>query len=439
MTIPKQGMPVEAVRGALDALRRADGDAGGARLFSLVYPTRDDVLEVAKDAYMRFFSENALNPMTFPSLAKLEGDVVGAALALLHAPDAACGSMTSGGSESLLLAVKTARDWARAERPEVGEPEMLLPVTAHPALLKAAHLVGVRPVLVPVTPAFVADVDAARALATDRTILVVASAPQYPHGVVDPVAELAALAASRGALCHVDACIGGFFLPWLERLGRPAPAFDFRVPGVTSISADLHKYAYAAKGASVVLYRTRALRRHQFFVHADWPGGLFGSPGILGTRPGGAIAAAWAVMRYLGEDGYVALARRAMDAKDRIVRGVGSIEGLRVLGEPAMSVVAVGATDGVDPYVVGERMHERGWRIDRQQSPPSLHLTISPAHDAMVDRLLEDLRAATRAGGERRGSAALYGMLGELPDRAVVRDALLDFMDGVMEPAHPPA
>ncbi|HEY8075418.1 MAG TPA: aspartate aminotransferase family protein [Labilithrix sp.] len=430
MTIRKTGMTAEAIRDELDALRAQDGDAKGARLFSLVYPTREDVLEVAKDAYVRFFSENALNPMTFPSLARLEGEILDSALALLHAPEGACGSMTSGGSESLLLAVKTARDWARAERPDVREPEMLLPASAHPALLKAAQLVGVKPVLVPISSDFVADASAARRLASDRTILVVGSAPQYPHGVLDPIAELADVAASRGALCHVDACIGGFFLPWVEKLGRPVAPFDFRVPGVTSMSADLHKYGYAAKGASVVLYRTHALRRHQFFVHADWPGGLFGSPGILGTRPGGAIAAAWAVMRYLGEEGYLSLARRAMDATDRIVRGVREIPGLRVLGTPVMSVLAIGGD--VDPYVVGDRMQERGWRIDRQQSPPSLHFTVSPAHDAIVDRLLADLREAAATPGERQGAAAMYGMLGELPDRGAVRDALLDFMDGMI-------
>lgn len=438
MRIPENGLPRDAVFARLEALRERDADAAGARLFSLVYTTRDDVLDVAKDAYARFFSENALNPMAFPSLRRMESDVVSMTASMLHAPERAAGSMTSGGSESLLLAVKTARDWARAERPDVRDPEMLLPETAHPALLKAAHLVGVRPVLVPMTAELTADVDAARALATERTILVVGSAPQYPHGVVDPIPELAALAESRGALCHVDACIGGFMLPWVERLGDAVPPWDFRVRGVTSISADLHKYGYAAKGASTVIYASRALRRHQHFVHADWPGGLFGSPGVLGTRPGGAIAAAWAVMSYLGEAGYLDLARRAMDATQRIARGVLETPGLTILGKPVMTLLAIGARDGgpsVDLNVLAEKMQERGWRLDRQQRPTSLHLTVSPAHDAAVDRLLEDLRAcvAAVAGSTAppEGAAAMYGMLGSLPDRAAVRDALLDFMDGI--------
>ena len=296
-------------------------------------------------------------------------------------------------------------------------------------------MVGIKAVPVPVRADFTADVEAARALFSERTILVVASAPQYPHGVMDPVADLAALAESRGVLCHVDACIGGFFLPWIEKLGHDVPPWDFRVGGVTSISADLHKYAYAAKGASTVVYRTRALRRFQHFVHADWPGGLFGSPSVLGTRPGGAIAAAWAVMTYLGEDGYLDLARQAMSATGKLVRGITETPGLRVLGKPIMSCIAIGAAEGLDLYVLGDRMQAHGWRMDRQQSPPSLHLTVSPGHDAIAEQFVADLRACTRevieTGAEAEGAAAMYGMLGKLPDRGVVREALLDFMDGI--------
>lgn len=444
MKMPKQGTPKDDIVARMEKYRLADGDAAGARLFSLVYNTRPDVMEVAKDAYLRFFSENALNPMTFPSLRRFETEVLAMAQELFHAPEGAAGSMSSGGSESLLLAVKTARDWARAERPGIKEPEMLLPVTAHPALMKAAHMVGITPVIVPMRADFTADVEAAARLFTERTVLVVASAPQYPHGVMDPVAELAALAESRGVLCHVDACIGGFFLPWVEKLGNDVPPWDFRVRGVTSISADLHKYAYAAKGASTIVYRTRALRRFQHFVHADWPGGLFGSPSVLGTRPGGAIAAAWAVMNYLGEDGYLDLARRALAATGSFVRGIAETPGLRLLGKPIMSCIAFGADpkavpgptgEGVDLYVLGDRMQARGWRLDRQQSPPSLHLTVSPAHDAIAETFVKDLRECTKdvaeSGAQAEGAAAMYGMLGKLDDRGVVREALLDFMDGI--------
>lgn len=444
MKMPKHGTSRDELTRRMEKYRHADGDAAGARLFSLVYATRPDVTEVAKDAYSRFFAENALNPMTFPSLRRFESEVLAMAQELFHAPEGAAGTMSSGGSESLLLAVKTARDWARATRPEVIAPEMLVPCTAHPALHKAAHMVGVRPVLVPVRTDLTADVEAAKELFSERTVLVVGSAPQYPHGVMDPIAELAALAESRGALCHVDACLGGFLLPWVERLGHDVPRWDFRVRGVTSISADLHKYAYAAKGASTVIYRTRALRRYQHFVHADWPGGLFGSPSVLGTRPGGAIAAAWAVMSYLGEEGYLDLARQAMDATAKIAHGIRETPGLCVLGSPVMSCLAIGADasaiagpdgEGLDLYVLADRMQARGWRMDRQQSPASLHLTISPAHDTVAQTFIEDLRACTHevasSGAKAEGAAAMYGMLGKLPDRAMVREALLDFMDGL--------
>jgi glutamate/tyrosine decarboxylase-like PLP-dependent enzyme len=444
MKMPKQGTPKDDLTARMEKYRLADGDAAGARLFSLVYNTRPDVMEVAKDAYLRFFSENALNPMTFPSLRRFESEVLAMAQDLFHAPEGAAGSMSSGGSESLLLAVKTARDWARAERPNIEDPEILLPITAHPALHKAAHMVGVKTVVVPMRADFTADVDAAKALFSERTILVVASAPQYPHGVIDPVTELAGLAESRGVLCHVDACIGGFFLPWVEKLGHDVPAWDFRVRGVTSISADLHKYAYAAKGASTIVYRTRALRRFQHFVHADWPGGLFGSPSVLGTRPGGAIAAAWAVMNYLGEEGYLDLARRAMDATGKFVRAIQETPGLRLLGKPVMSCIGFGADaaavagpngEGLDLYVLGDRMQARGWRLDRQQNPPSLHLTVSPAHDEIADTFVKDLRECTKdvvdSGAQAEGAAAMYGMLGKLDDRGMVRETLLDFMDGL--------
>jgi glutamate/tyrosine decarboxylase-like PLP-dependent enzyme len=311
---------------------------------------------------------------------------------------------------------------------------MLLPITAHPALEKAAHYFDVKPVHIPVGADFRADVEAARKLAGPNTILVVGSAPAYPHGVVDPIEPLAALAATHGALFHVDACLGGFLLPFVERLGRPVPPFDFRVPGITSMSADIHKYGYAAKGASVVLYRSRGLRRHQWFAYGDWPGGLYGSPSMTGTRPGGAIAAAWAVMRYLGDEGYLDLARVTMETTDRLARGVSETHGLRLLGEPVMSVFAF-ASDTVDVYVLGDAMEKRGWKLDRQQRPPCLHLMVTPAHAAVVDAFLADLRECVSAIETTRptpeGAAAMYGMLGAAPERSMIGSFILDFMDGL--------
>ena len=434
MSFPKSGMTREAIGAELEAKRDGDADWRSAKTWSLVYHAREDVLDVVKDAYMKFFSENALNPIAFPSLRRLERDVVSMSASLFNAPAGAAGSMTSGGSESLLMAVKAARDWARAERPSVTAPEMLLPVTAHPALEKAAHYFDVKAVHIPLDAGFRADARAARELVTPNTILVVGSAPAYPPGVLDPIAELAALASELGILCHVDACLGGFLLPFVERLGRAIPPFDFRVPGVTSLSADIHKYGYAAKGASLVLYRNKALRRHQYFSYPDWPGGLYGSPSMTGTRPGGAIAAAWAAIRYLGEEGYLALARTTMETTDKLVRGIAETPGLRMLVAPDMSVFAF-TSNVVDVYMLGEWMEKRGWKLDRQQRPACLHMMVTPSHAAIVEPFLADLRACMKDLEETKplpeGAAAMYGMLGGVSERAMIDGFILDFMDGL--------
>lgn len=417
---------------ALEKARESDAKWRSGRTFSLVYWAGDDVLELLHDAFFAYFSENALNPMAFPSLRRFESEVVAMAGSLLgHA--GAAGAMTSGGTESILMAVKTARDWAREKMPHVKEPEMVVPESVHPAFEKAAHYFGVRAVHAALQPDFRVSVDAMRDAITDKTILLVGSAPSYPQGVVDPIEDIAALAQSRNLLCHVDACVGGFMLPFARKLGRPIPAFDFAVPGVTSMSADLHKYGWAAKGASVVLYRTRELRRHQYVVYTDWPGGLYGSPSAPGTRPGGPIAAAWAVMNYLGEEGYLRLAKKTLDTTDAVLAAIRATPEIRLLGEPAMSVFSFGS-DSLDVYAIGDAMQERGWNLDRQQRPASLHMTITPAHEKLVADIAGDLRASierVKSGATANGSAAMYGMLNTLPDRGTVRDIVLEVLDGM--------
>lgn len=433
MKLPKTGTPHEKLIAEMSALRSRDADWRSGKTWSLVYFAGDEVSALLKDAYTMFMSENALSPMAFPSLRKFEAEVVAIAADLLNGAEAV-GSLTSGGSESILMAVKTARDRARVEQPDVTAPEMLLPMTAHPAYEKAAHYFGLTPVHFPVTPDLRADVDAARAAMTRNTVLVVGSAPCYPYGVIDPIPELAALAEERNISCHVDACLGGFLLPFMRRLGYDVPPFDFSVRGVTSISADVHKYGFAAKGASAILYRDRDIRSHQFFAYADWPGGLYGSPTMAGTRPGGAIAAAWAVLHYLGEEGYLRLARTTVETTKALIDGVSAIPGLQVRGEPEMSVFAFGS-DSVDIYAVGDAMDELGWALDRLQMPPNLHVIVTPAHERIVDSFLADLATATESAASKGptpgGTAALYGALGTLPDRGQVRSAIINFLDGL--------
>jgi sphinganine-1-phosphate aldolase len=330
--------------------------------------------------------------------------------------------------------VKAAREWARNEK-GIARPEIIAPRSVHPAFEKAAHYFDVEIRHAATGPDLRVDLRDVERLITPNTALLVGSAPPYPHGVVDPITELAALAQARGLLCHVDACLGGFFLPFAKKLGRDIPPFDFSVPGVTSLSADLHKYGYAAKGASVVLYRNRALRRHQFYTYAGWPGGLYASPSMTGTRPGGAIAAAWAVMHYLGEEGYLDHARRILATTDKLIAGINAIPGMRVLGAPHAGVFAF-TSDSLNVYELGDAMEVRGWKLDRQQNPPALHCMITPAHERIADILLTDLRdcASRLAAGEPapEGSAAMYGMVGAIPEKQV-DGFLLDFLDGVFD------
>ena len=407
LRLPLQGTSGDSVLERMKELRERDANWRAGKTWSLVYHAGDEVAEFLRDAYTMFFSENGLNPMAFPSLRRFEAEVVAMTGALLGGDAQTAGSMTSGGTESILMAVKTARDWARANEPAVSVPEMLLPATVHPAFRKAAHYFGVKPVQIPVLSDYRADVKAARAAVTPSTILIVGSAPSYPQGVVDPIEDLAQIAVEHKLLCHVDACVGGFMLPFVRKLGYPVPQFDFGVPGVTSISVDLHKYAYAAKGASVILYKNKALRRFQFFVSTDWSGGIYASPTMTGTRPGGSIAAAWAIMNHLGESGYLAIADTVMQTVARLREGIGAIEGIDVLGDPAMSVLAIGSKR-FNMYEIGDELTLRGWHMDRQQRPPSLHLTVTPAHAQVVDQFLVDLEHAARQA-RRFGRAKLSG------------------------------
>ena len=315
--------------------------------------------------------------------------------------------MTSGGTESIIMGMKTARERARAEH-GVTAPELLAPVSAHPAFGKAALYLNMKLVQIPLDADRRADVGAARELITDQTAVVVGSAPNYPFGVVDPIPELAALASERGISFHTDSCLGGFMLPFYERLGEKVPPFDFRVPGVTTMSADVHKYGYSTKGASVIAHRSsETLKKHQLFVYRDWPGGVYASFAMAGARPAAPIAAAWAIMRYLGEDGYVRLARIVRDTTNKLRDGINALPPLQVLADPVMSVMAFGSEE-LDIGAVGDVMDDRGWHLDRQQGPDALHMMVSPEHAGAADAFLTDLADAVKGHGPSRGVEARY-------------------------------
>ncbi len=393
-------MSESAIVDALAAKRGRDARWQDGRTFGMVFDGGPEVREVAEAVAGMFLHENALNTAVFPSLAEIQSEVVEACVDLFHgAPDAA-GFMTSGGTESVLLAVKAARERGREER-GITEPEMVVAESVHAAFHKGAHYFGVRVHKVPVGPGFRADVDAMAARVNDRTALVVGSAPQYPQGVVDPIPALANLAASVGASMHVDACMGGFVLPFMEMNGDAVPPWDFRVPGVTTISADIHKLGYAPKGASVLIHRNKTLRRYQTFVFDDWLGGFYASPGMQGSRPGLPMATAWAVMHRLGVDGYKRLTQVTIDATRRLIAGVRATPGLQVLGEPDAHVFALSSST-LDMFALGDALHARHWHLDRQAPPDSLHATVSAGNAPVVDEFLADLRAAVAEVGTKR-------------------------------------
>ena len=433
-SLPAQGRDHATLLQELEALRVADADWRDGRVFSLVYDPGHAHEAFLQEASARYFSENGLNPMAFKSLHRMDTDVVRMVGHLLHGDAQTCGTMTSGGTESILLAVKTARDRARRLHSWNRRPEMVLPASAHVAFDKAADAFGVKIRRARLGADLRVDVKHVKRLISRHTVLLVASAPQYPHGVVDPVEAIAKLAQKHEIPMHVDACVGGLILPFIEKLGRAVPLWDFRVPGVTSISADLHKYGYTAKGASVLLQRSKDYLQDQIFVATDWPGGVYASPTLPGTRPGGTIAAAWAGMQAMGEDGYLALARQTLAAADELRAGIRGIPGLKLLSPDDMPIVTwTSDAPDVDVYAVADQLEARGWHIDRQQDPPSVHLTVMAGHVRVAGEYVTDLAAAVafaRANPQAKsqGNAAMYGMMAKVPFRGMVKSTVRGIM-----------
>jgi sphinganine-1-phosphate aldolase len=437
LRIPELPTDKDALLAEMEAMREGDADWQGARTWSMVYYAGDEHYALIKKAHNLFMSANGLNPIAFKSLKRMENEVVRMTASMLNGDDQTCGTMTSGGTESILMAVKAARDRAKRTKPWILRPEMVLPATIHVAFGKAAHYFGVTPKYVPVGPDHRASVKAMKKAIGRNTILIGASAPQYPHGIVDPIEELGAVAQAKGIPFHVDACFGGFMLPWLEKLGEPIPTWDFRVPGVTSVSADIHKYGYAAKGASVLVYRDISYLKYQFYVSTDWCGGIYASPSMAGTRPGGSIAAAWAALMGLGESGYLALAEKALECTRQLRVGVRAIPGLALVGEGHATVVAYQSDDeAVDVFAVADLMEAKGWTVDRQQFPNCVHLTVNAHNLLIVDEYLSDLRAAVehvRSHPElaASGNAAMYGMMAKIPFRGMVKMSVQKIMEAM--------
>ena len=406
-SLPDQGRSWDELKATMQDMGGADVDWRGGKAAVYIFHSGDDVMQVAHDAYGMFIAENGLGPAAFPSLKQMETEIVDMALSLQHAPQGAAGSMTSGGSESILLAIKACRDFVARHKPVAGVPEIVVPYSVHPAFDKGAHLMGLKIIRIPCAGDFKADVAAMAAAVTDNTIMLVGSAPCFPYGLIDPIAALSDLAVQEGLWLHVDACVGGYLNPFMQAVSRQTiEAYNFDLPGVSSMSLDLHKYGYAAKGASTVLYRDKAMRDAQVFHFEDWPCGHMYTPTFAGTRPGGAIAAAWAVMNFLGRAGYEARAKMIHQARQQLIEGCEAL-GLTVFGAPKLSIVGFGSQHE-DILAVGEGLYAQGWFSSRLVKPDGIQYMASPEHAKTMPRYLEALETnllAVRSGLRGRRNA----------------------------------
>ena len=407
------GRPVDDVLAEMESMRTRDVRWRDGRAFTLAYNAGPEAVALAEEAYRRFSGENALNTDAFPSLRRMQNDVVARALSWAGSDGDAAGFMTSGGTESLILAVRAAIKRAGREGRVLTRPNVVLPTSAHAALEKAADYFGVENRRVPVGADWRADVPAMLDAVDDQTVLVVGSAPQYPQGVVDDITPLAARAAELRINCHVDACMGGVTLSYLKVLGEKVSPWNFEVEGVTSVSIDLHKYGYTSKGAGVLLHRNKFLRADQTFITDNWLGGTYVSSGILGTKSGGPMAAAWAVLQHLGDDGYLRLTAAARGAAERLADAIETMPALRLRARPETTLLAFGAADpgALDVFAVADALWRRGWYVDRQGPPASLHCTVNAVHADLINAFVADLRAAV-AEVSAAGASGLQGAYG---------------------------
>lgn len=400
MALPKTGTAWQELNKQLDEARAGDVDWRRGRIGVYIHYGGEQVLEVAKQAYLKYFSENGLGPRAFPSLARFERETIAMTLDLLGAGSDAMGAMTTGGTESIFMAVRAARQWARQHHPQIDAPEILAAQSAHPAFNKAADFYGMSVRRVAVGPDWRADPKAMAAAVGPDTIMLVASAPAYPYGVIDPVGELARIADDRQLWLHVDACVGGFIAPFARKLGAAIEPFDFSVGAVRSISADLHKYGYAAKGASTVLYRDAESFAWQAYAFDDWPSGKYSTNSLVGTRAGGAIAAAWAVMNFLGESGYLEITGRVIAIRQALERGIREL-GLQVLGQPQLGIIAYRSAAG-NTGAIADRLASRGWFVGRLRQPVAIHLMLNLTHEPIIDEYLADLKWAVETCADIR-------------------------------------
>ncbi|HEX5653394.1 MAG TPA: aminotransferase class V-fold PLP-dependent enzyme [Chitinophagaceae bacterium] len=434
IVIPPEGERPDLILEQIKKMQQEDIAWEKGKVWSLVYYAGEEHDQLLKAATNALFSSNYLNPLAFKSLHKMEQEVVHMTINMLHGNEKAVGVMTSGGTESILLAMFCYRQRARKLHPRIKKPEIIAPATIHPAFDKAAEMFGLQLRKTAVDENRSAIPEVMEKFINENTILLIASAPSYPNGVLDPIEAIAGIATRHHLPFHVDACIGGFMLPWVEKLGYELPIWDFRVPGVCSVSADVHKFGFGAKGASVLSYKSMDYMLHQFMVTTDFPGGIYISPTLMGTRPGGAIASAWAGMKHLGENGYLSIARKLMEGAQKLRSSLEAIPRISVVGKPCMNIVSYTTKDNKpDIFVIADQMEDKGWMMDRQQFPDCIHLTVLPTNVDVIDHYLNDLKEAVAYAAEHReasakGNAAIYGLMARIPFRGMVEKSVKKIM-----------
>ncbi|CEL96937.1 unnamed protein product [Vitrella brassicaformis CCMP3155] len=398
-----------------------EGKASGA-----VYSGQDDLMDLIGEVYKRFSLSNPLHPDIFPFTRQMEAEVVSMVADLFNGDEQTCGCVTSGGTESIMMAMRAYREWGRAERGII-TPQIIVPATAHPAFDKAAAYFKMRITKIPVNmPSGTIDLSRLIGAITPNTVAIVASCPSWPHGTLDPVQHIASIARTRRIPCHVDACLGSFVVACMESSGFDMPAFDFRVPGVTSLSCDTHKFGFAPKGTSVLLYRSPELRAYQYFTTVDWMGGMYASHSVAGSRPGGLIAATWAAMMYTGKQGYVAATKKVVNFTRELAAGIDKMPDLEVIGHGDTCVVAFRSTNPNLPTLpIGEAMGDRGWKLNLLQKPDAVHLAVTlPVANGGSRRFLDDLAEAVEQvksdpKAYAKGTAAIYGSAKTVPKMLV--------------------
>uniref|UniRef100_A0A8C1Y407 sphinganine-1-phosphate aldolase n=1 Tax=Cyprinus carpio TaxID=7962 RepID=A0A8C1Y407_CYPCA len=428
--LPAQGLTHKQL---LDKIREyetlSEVDWAKGKVSGAVYWGDEKLTDLLVKVYGEFAWTNPLHPDLFPGVRKMEAEVVRMTCALFNGGPDSCGTVTSGGTESILMACKAYRDMAHERG--IKHPEMYVLSHVHAAFDKAAHYFGMKLIHIPLDKKTMkVDVKAMRRAISRNTAMLVCSAPQFPHGIMDPVVEVAKLAVKYNIPFHVDACLGGFLIIFMEKAGFKLDPFDFRVNGVTSISADTHKYGYAPKGSSVVLYSEKKFRHYQYFVAPDWQGGIYASPSMAGSRPGGIIAACWATMMHMGENGYVEATRKVVGTAH-----INDIDGMFVFGDPEVSVVALGS-DVFDIFRLSNALTSKGWNLNTLQFPSSIHICVTMLHTqpGVAEQFISDVKREVaiimkNPKEKTTGMGAIYGMAQSIPDRTMVTEVSQGFLD----------